>query len=416
MLSRVFLDMSNYKTSQTLSDGTIAYIKNVLKAYRELGVKVYLNIYYQAGHDDTIVTADIVLKHLDYYEQVLEEFKDTIYCYCVSLIGSWGEWTSTNNGVGDILGITEEQKQQIADKVLDILPEGMYMTVRQPEIKTKFFGDSQVSIGLDQSAFFGYDYTDNDIGQGNFRPGTDAYSQAVSKAAYSIMAAETFTTRWFRENTAYAKIDALNAIKALSEQRITSFNVNHAYGDIATYGGNIEDTVLYGWRLEKVTASALNNLGVLCTDGWFKASNGKTVTRSAFDYIRDYLGYRISAESLTVTGGNEKTINVSMNLKNYGFSAAFNLKSGFAVLDENNNVISKVYAGKPSTWYCTDPDDYSNRTQLVHTVTASMNLPEEAGNYKLAFFMENTLGQSARLDNLIEYGNGFNILHIFTVS
>lgn len=105
-----------------------------------------------------------------------------------------------------------------------------------------------------------------------------------------------------------------------------------------------------------------------------------------------------------------------MNLKNYGFSAAFNLKSGFAVLDENNNVISKVYAGTPSTWYCTDPDDYSDRTQLVHTVTASMSLPEKAGNYKLAFFMENTLGQSARLDNLIEYGNGFNILHIFTVS
>lgn len=410
--------MSNYKTSETLSDAAIAYINNVLAAYRELGVKVYLNIYYQAGHDDTIVTADIVLSHIDYYADVLEKFKDTIYCYCISLIGSWGEWTSTNNGAENIPGITVDQKQQIADKVLEILPEGMYMTVRQPEILTTFFENSGKNIGLDQSAFFGYDYTDVDIGQGAFKPGTDEYKQAVSKAAYSIMTAETFTTRWFGENTAYAKINALNAIKALSEQRITSFNVNHAYGDIATYGGNIEDTVLYGWRLEKVTASALNSLGVLCTDGWFKASNGKTVTRSAFDYIRDYLGYRISAESLMVTGGETagKTINISMNLKNYGFSAAFNLKSGFAVLDENNNVISKVYAGTPSTWYCTDPDDYSDRTQLVHTVTASMSLPEKAGNYKLAFFMENTLGQSARLDNLIEYGNGFNILHIFTVS
>lgn len=419
-LSRLTFSMQKYKTLEVIPDETIEYMRKFFKAYRELGIKVYLNFNYQHGHEDSIVTSDIVLKHIDQYAPLWNEFSDVIYCYCISLIGSWGEWTSLGNGVDGIPPMTAKEKKAVADKVLANLPDGMYMTMRQPELKTEFITDADVykAIGYDQSAFFGYDYIDEDIGQGNYRPGQAAYNQAIEEAPYGIMHAETFTTRWFREDSNITKIEALGAIKGLSEQRITSFNVNHGYADISTYGGKITDTILYGWRLKKLTQGDLSDLGVLVTDSWFKDARGKAVERSAFDYIRDYLGYRISAESLSVTGGNNagEKISVSMDLKNYGFSAAFNLESGFAIIDDNNNVVSETLVGNPTEWHSTSPTNYNDRTQMTHNVTANMTLPTEAGNYKIAFFLRNDLGQTARLDNLIEYADGYNILHMFSVS
>lgn len=412
--------MGEYRAETTISAEAITYMDNILKAYEELGIKVYLNIYYQKENELPVQNADIVLSHIDQYTQLWNKYSKVIYCYNMSLLGRYGEWVKMNpddvEGSYDI--ITEEQKTQIVHKVLDNLPADMYVTMRTPELKVYAEGHSRYSdIGYDQSAFFGSDYLDVEIGQGGFKPYTDSYLAAMADAPYAVMFGEAFTTNWFNSNPDYAAIDALGAIKSMSEQRFGAFNVNHAYGDIANYGGKISDTVMYQWKLKKISADDLGGLGVLVTDSWFTGTRGNKIVRSAFDYIRDYLGYRISADSLSVTGGNNagEEINISMDLKNYGFSAAFNLESGFAILDENNNVVSEIIAGNPTEWHSTNPEDYSDRTQLTHNVTANMNLPTEAGTYKLAFFLRNDLGQTARLDNLVEYADGFNILHMFSI-
>lgn len=415
--------MTDYKTTDVIPEAAMNYMRNLLRAYRELGIKVFLNIYYQNGHQDSIVTADIVLKHIEQYAILWEEYSDVIFSYCLSLVGAYGEWTSTGNGVDGIPAMTEAEKQAVVDKVLEKLPSEISLTVRDPEIKSQYIPNDHPrysSIGYDQSAFFGLDFPDADLGQGNFRPGQEAYEIAKTEAPYAIMYSETFTSRWFNEDEEGSLIDeitALPAIKSLSEQRVTAFNINHAYGDIAIFGGNIEDTILYQWRLNKIKKSDLSDIGVLCTDSWFTNNRNKTVVRSAFDYIREYLGYHLSVDDLSVTGGNNlnDSINISINLRNYGFSAAFNLESGFAILDENNNMISEVLAGNPMQWHSTNPEDYSDRTQLIHNVTADMNLPSEAGTYKIAFFLRNKLGENARLDNLVEFSNGYNILHTFSV-
>ena len=425
-LSRIFFRMTNYKTVEDLPDEAVTYIKNVLRAYKELGVKVYLNIYYQTGtdgtetdnskvYDATPVNANIVLSHIDQYAEIWEEYSDVIYCYCMSLLGRWGEWAAMHNGIGAYEPIVEEEKTQIVHKVLDKLPENIYVTLRDPDLAKYAEGHTRASnIGYDQSAFFGYNYTDVDLG-GDYRPGKEKYTTAMNQAPYALMFAETYTTSWFNNNPDYQEIEALGAIKGLSEQRINAFNINHAYGDNAK---DIENSVLYkNWKIKDITKTDLQDNGVLVTDNWFKSVSGEEVTRSAFDYIKDYLGYRISAEKVSVTGGNNvgEKIEISMDFRNYGFSAAFNLESGFVILDENNKVISEKKVGNPAEWHSTSPEDYSARTQLSHNVTADMNLPSEAGTYKIAFFLRNSLGQTARLDNLIEYADGYNILHMFTI-
>ena len=413
--------MGEYRADATISAEALTYMDNILKAYEELGVKVYLNIYYQKEIDLPVQSADIVLSHIDQYATLWNKYSKVIYCYNMSLLGRYGEWVKMNpdDVEGDYETITEDQKKQIVHKVLNELPADMQVTMRDPELKVYAEGHSRYSnIGYDQSAFFGSDYLDVEIGQGDFKPYTESYLTAMADAPYAVMFGEAFTTNWFNNNPDYTAIDAWGAIKSMSEQRFGAFNVNHAYGDYESYGRKISDTVMYQWKLKKISSGDLSDLGVLVTDSWFTGVRGNNVVRSAFDYIKDYLGYRISVDNLSVTGGNNvgDTVNISMDLKNYGFSAAFNLESGFAILDENNNVVSEIVAGNPETWYSTNPQNYSDRVQLTHNITANMNLPTNAGTYKIAFFLRNDLGQTARLDNLIEYADGFNILHMFTIN
>lgn len=60
-----------------------------------------------------------------------------------------------------------------------------------------------------------------------------------------------------------------------------------------------------------------------------------------------------------------------MSLINYGFAAAFNLQSGFAILDEDNRLVSTVDSGSPETWYNRNPEQYADSRNLTHTLKAA---------------------------------------------
>ncbi|MBO7218112.1 MAG: DUF4832 domain-containing protein, partial [Clostridia bacterium] len=136
-----------------------------------------------------------------------------------------------------------------------------------------------------------------------------------------------------------------------------------------------------------------------------------------YEFIRDHLGYRLVAEQTSVSwsGKKDDKIAVSMTFKNYGFAAAFNMMSGFAILDSDNNVVSEVAAGDPKTWYNRNPDDPYSSLALTHNITAELNGITKKGTYKLAFYLKNTMGTFARLSNKIDTANGYNILTTFTV-
>ena len=111
---------------------------------------------------------------------------------------------------------------------------------------------------------------------------------------------------------------------------------------------------------------------------------------------------------------------VSVNIRNYGFAAAFNMESSLAILDMNGNVVEEIKAGDPSTWYSLAPDYYTTeRTSsaqgdvLNHLVSAEFEAPEY-GSYYLAIRVENTAGQTARLANDVTVLNGYNLLGEFT--
>ena len=97
-----------------------------------------------------------------------------------------------------------------------------------------------------------------------------------------------------------------------------------------------------------------------------------------------------------------------MNLANYGFSAAFNINSGFAIIDDKGNVVGKVSAGNPKDWNSRNPNNYNDSGLLIHNVKAKITLPEASGKYTIAFFAENSAGTTVNFANSnIEYVKGY---------
>ena len=163
------------------------------------------------------------------------------------------------------------------------------------------------------------------------------------------------------------------------------------------------------WQTEPVTQEWLTEHKVAFDPLWFQDENGQPLERTAFEFVHDHLGYRLRALDVTLNGnlGCGENLNVTLTLKNTGFSAAFHLESGFAVLDRDGAVVSTVAAGDPTTWLSTST---SSSEPLTHTVSATLTLPELSGTYQIAFYLKNSAGTGARFANDLQYINGYTVL------
>ena len=134
------------------------------------------------------------------------------------------------------------------------------------------------------------------------------------------------------------------------------------------------------WKNQPVTEKWLKENGLAYSENWFKSADGETVERNVYDYLRDYVGYRLSAQKLSVNKSGDNKIKVELTLQNHGLSAAFNITSQLVILDKDGNEVASAEAGNPAEWYTADPSDYNNRKQLDHTVTAELELPQKSGS------------------------------------
>ena len=132
------------------------------------------------------------------------------------------------------------------------------------------------------------------------------------------------------------------------------------------------------------------------------------VEYNPYEFLRDHLGYRIKLISAEWSVG--RTVKVNLELQNFGFASAFNLQSGFALLDKNGMVINEILTGDPSKWHSHNPADPYSDEVLIHRVSAELPLPEQSGEYSLAFFMRNSMGEYVKTANKCESLNGHQII------
>ncbi|MBQ2799717.1 MAG: DUF4832 domain-containing protein, partial [Ruminiclostridium sp.] len=160
--------------------------------------------------------------------------------------------------------------------------------------------------------------------------------------------------------------------------------------------------------------------GIIYDPNWFVDEDGVEIHRNPYEFIRDHLGYKLVTDKATFKGevGKGTTLNVDMSFKNYGFAAAFFLESGFAVLNDDYEVVSSVKAGDPSKWISLPADYYATERNssvqddvINYNVAADITLPKESGKYYIAFYLKNSMDDYASLSNYLEFEEGHNILH-----
>ncbi len=361
-----------------------------------------------------------MFRHIDQLAPFFKKNIDVIHKFSSGFIGN-GEFTEAWQW-------PQIDTNALIKKVLETwcVPNDLYYTVRLPKFKIrleeaepdyKYLG----LIGNNNDAIFG----EQTYGGWNSACYQKNHNDTMHKTKCSSGHEENSWWEYMYQHAAYTPQSGemyvnsnhlstnrvptgMEVILELARHRYTCFSQWHCYLEKTDGSG-----VIQGWiNNEKITPEILENESILYDPAWFTDKNGKTVKRNPYEFIRDHLGYKITLESLSVTDNFKSgaTVDALLTFKNYGFAAAFNMYSGFAVLDENYNMVSEVSAGEPSTWYSHDPEDHLDDNPLTHTVSAKIKLPDKGGKYYLAFYLKNSSDEPAKMSNDMVFENGFNIL------
>ncbi len=351
---------------------------------------------------------ETILRHIDELAPYISEYADTIHTISSGFIGYVGEWAYHYQ-------YPEVSYPKVMKAIVEKLcvPNGLFFSTRHPEYKSRV-GDSYKYlnyISYNNDAMYG-EQTNHNWNSGNYQIGTDGWWEKVTRvAAYTPQDGEMYTNDvLFRYNMLPKGWDI---IKECARHRHTSMSNWHGYIEALN-----RDNIIQRWiDNETVTPAALNSQKILYDPYWFKDNRGNTVKRNPYEFLRDHLGYRLSLCSGHIEGENAHgaTVDIEITLRNYGFAAPFMLRSGFALLDENYNLISEFEAGAPETWYSHAPDNSATNLPLDHKVGTRLRLPNKNGKYFIAFYLKNSMGEYARLANKMSFKGGYNLLYSVTL-
>ena len=358
-----------------------------------------------------------ILKHISQLKPLVSEFADTIHTISCGFVGFVGEWAyNYQYPIVDYATVIKAIVEELC------VPNNLYFSIRSPEYKDTVGADYKYLgyISHNNDAMYG-EQPNKEWRSGSYYLGNPVWQRVIDEGAYTPQDGEMFTISALviaDEIRPYnPRIpNGMQMILECAHHRHTSMSNWHCYTEALSPGSKFyKDNIMLNWQKhENITPELLDFNRIIYDPEWFYNENGEMVNRNPYEFLRDHLGYRIKAEEAFIRGRD--SLQIDLKLKNYGFAAAFYLKSSFAILDENFNVVSEVLSGEPDKWYSHDPENYLSCEVLTHTVSATLETPAKEGKYYIAFGLKNSMGETARFANSkMDFKNGFNILLAFEV-
>ncbi len=366
-----------------ISKHKLNLIRQSLQRVRECGYKVILRFAYEkdlSAHSGA--KPEIMLTHIQQLRPILNEYADVIFAMYAGFFGAWGEWHSdkyTDNH--DFV-----TRGEIVKALCDATPSDCPVLMRTPQallgvLKSPYFNKQlqkyEHRFGLHNDAFLAEDM----IG-GAFSPKAKGenhplYDFVLSSSAKMLVEGELFWSNLIQLPHKQAKSDFPNdgliAAVRLRNQHYTCLSLAHCYSD---YEG--KPYAIDKWMINKISAKDLKKLKLPFDPEYFKDPFGKMTTRTQFEYIRDHLGYNLKllSASFPTSAVLGSVINISANLKNYGFSAPIRKRSVyFCLIDLDCNVYPfKITNADPRHWQPYMPSD-RNFVLLTHKINAQIKLP-----------------------------------------
>ena len=335
-----------------------------------------------------------ILSHLEQLKPFLEKNKDLILVVQAGLIGAWGEWHSSIHGLEN----SDSIKTAVLEKLLSVVPEELDVQVRLPDFKNLLKSNEKMYSRL--SFHDDFIVIKPDRWDGGMHEGTDNYNQIVKESPYLAVDGEMPWGFWSvgkdpDSPSAGWIIEGLPAARRLFMQHYTSLSVIHNYKE--QHANNIFDEnnppeySMVVWKKTMLTADSLIKYNLPVSDNYFTTSKGENVPRSAFDYIRDHLGYRIELQRFATNTlwNKNKSNHYNLTLINRGFSTVHGTYDVYlALIDENSNVYLNKVNCNPEDWQPYMPGD-SNYRLLLHRIDGDFILPENinSGKYKLGLII-----------------------------
>lgn len=314
-------------------------------------------------------TEEGIMRHLEQLRPfILKNYGQIAVCQ-MGFIGAWGEWHTSP------LSNSQQTKNRLVNELLDIFPDGYCLQIRYPNQKKSLALKKEsdwLRIGFANDYFTAGEHSH---APGNdFVPGDDAYIQATQEAPYFFMSGEIP----YNENTEWGLHDLISVEKTLQILR------DHHYSAFDITQNN-ELNIKY-WKQYKVTPSLLDSLQILYDPAYFKDGKGEVVARSAYDFIRDHLGYRLNllTASLQKEPGYFK---YDIKFANTGFATIVNPRPVYLVfINERDQVVKEVKLDvNPKDW---QPYDLSTKAYIpwVHALEGGFPLSLK-GNYRVGIWM-----------------------------
>lgn len=376
---------------KTLDSTFFSSLQYIFDYCREKQIQLLLRFaYYDVNNfnDRTPTTAEITSHIAQIAENgILERNKDILHVLQAGFVGKFGEWHSNTTEID-----FDTVLKDFAEK---LLPDGIYSQVRMQKYKQYLPSEEYKSrFGIHLDSYFGI-MDGSELGGGTFSYGNAEWNECVKTAALTPNDAELYYWGQFNDMGMYC--EGYAAALGAGQLCLTTLSGVNGYTDTTAYS----ESCMGQWKKLPVTREWLEFNNLPYADGWFADSSGNAVYRTVFEYIRDHLGYKITATELKASA-SDNGLSAELKLCNNGFSAAFNLEASLVLLNSSGAV---VVTG--------DTSDAASLTTGGHTLKAQFTLPVN-GEYTVALLLKSKSGASARLDNEIPFENGYNILYKFT--
>ena len=281
---------------------------------RALGIRLLLRFAY-VYHESRWAQEDAdseerIQMHIRQLQPVVEQNRDVLFCLEAGFVGPWGEWS----------GGAPQNRRRILDYLLDHVPSDLFVMVRYVSVKNVLDADDprRAIVGYHDDYLTGGPHTWNSGGM----PETREYQQLDEESPYVPIDGEM---PWAAE---MADIDGMYMLRRLVRHHFTTLSIEHNYKEPEALGS------LERWKGIAVTPALLEELGQPICLEWFQSPDGRSMARSLFEYLRDFLGYHIVVREARCTVQKDG-LSVHLALENTGFSAPWGMRDiRLALVDE----------------------------------------------------------------------------------
>lgn len=288
--------------NQAISATELSLIQGDLDKIRNAGLKAILRFAYTDDMAGTDAPYSIIAQHLDQLQPIFAANQDVIAFVQAGLIGAWGEWHSSSNGL-----TTTDDERTVLTKLLSVVPADIMVQVRTPVMKQQIFNstlpvDAAIAYSTENRARVGHH---NDC----FLTGGTDYG------TYTNIAAEK----------QYISNEALYVPTG---------------GETCPPSPGYDPSCFEGRNEMKLLKWTYLNLD------WYPATINAWKNSGCFDEFQTYLGYRLALvkSKFPKTIAATASLAANISITNKGYAPLYNKKISYLVF---KNKTSGAYYEKP---------------------------------------------------------------------